>query len=192
MVLKLEELKTVFEVNPNNPLRKLSFPTVPKPIPYVYYTKEEAEKGGNSGLERKLESEVPEGVTTKYPIVFIQSGDNLGFASGNNVGIRYALARNDFDSVILLNNDAVIKRDAISNLVNARLGLGEQAIYGGRIYYYSDPDKIWYDGGNFNEWTGRTIHLNMGKLNTEVKNNQAIIKEVNFITFCYVLIPKFI
>jgi GT2 family glycosyltransferase len=123
--------------------------------------------------------------------VFIQNGDNLGFAGGNNVGIKYALAKNDFDSVILLNNDTVIKRDTISILVNARLEFGEQAIYGGRVYYYSAPEKIWYDGGKFNEWIGRTVHLNMGKLKTEVKNSQDI-KEVNFITFCYVLIPKFI
>jgi len=101
-------------VNPNNPLRNLSFPPVPKPIPYVYYTREEAEKCKNLDLEEKFKSDIPEGVTTKYPIVFIQSGNNLGFAGGNNVGIRYALIKNDFDSVILLNNDTVIKGEAIS------------------------------------------------------------------------------
>jgi GT2 family glycosyltransferase len=178
-------------VNPNNPLRNLSFPPVPKPIPYVYYTREEAEKCKNLDLEEKLKSDIPEGVTTKYPIVFIQSGNNLGFAGGNNVGIRYALIKNDFDSVILLNNDTVIKGEAISILVNVRLEFGEQAIYGGRIYYYSDPEKIWYDGGRFNEWIGRTIHLNKGKLKHDIKISSQI-KEVNFITFCYVLIPKFI
>ncbi len=178
-------------VNPNNSLRNLSFPPVPKPIPYVYYTREEAEKCKNLDLEEKLKSDIPEGVTTKYPIVFIQSGNNLGFAGGNNVGIRYALIKNDFDSVILLNNDTVIKGEAISILVNVRLEFGEQAIYGGRIYYYSDPEKIWYDGGRFNEWIGRTIHLNKGKLKHDIKISSQI-KEVNFITFCYVLIPKLI
>jgi len=178
-------------VNPSNPLRSLSFPPVSKPIPYVSYTREEVENGKNFDLEEKLKSDIPQGVTTKYPIVFIQSGNNLGFAGGNNIGIRYALTKDDFHSVILLNNDTVIKRDTISILVNAQLEFGEQAIYGGRIYYYSAPEKIWYDGGKFNEWMGRTVHLNMGKLKTEVKNSQDI-KEVNFITFCYVLIPKFI
>jgi GT2 family glycosyltransferase len=178
-------------VDPRNPLRNLSYPPIPKPVPYVYYTREEAEKGGNIDLERKLESEVPEGITSKYPLVFIQSGSNLGFAGGNNVGIRYALEKNDFDSVILLNNDAVIKRDAISILASARLKLGEKAIYGGRIYYYSEPDRIWYDGGKFNEWIGRSVHLNMGKVRYAIKNN-FYIKEINFVTFCYVLIPKFI
>ena len=121
-------------------------------------------------------------------LTFIQSGDNLGFAGGNNVGIRYG---KDFDSIILLNNDTVIKKDAISILVSARLKLGEKAIYGGRIYYYSNLDKIWYDGGKFNEWTGRSKHLNMKRLKSEIENNHDI-KAVNFITFCYVLIPKFI
>ncbi|EEP61189.1 glycosyltransferase family 2 protein, partial [Sulfurihydrogenibium yellowstonense] len=178
-------------VNPNNSLRNLSFPPVSKPLPYVYYTREEAEKGGNPEIEEELKNKIPKDTTSKYPLVFIQSGDNLGFAGGNNVGIRYALVKNDFDVVILLNNDTVIKRDAISILVNARLKFGEQAIYGGRIYYYSDPERLWYDGGKFNEWLGRTIHLNKGKLKHDIKISSRI-KEVNFITFCYVLIPKFI
>lgn len=173
-------------VNPHNPLGSLSFPPVQKPIPYVYYTREDAEKGGNLTLEENLKEKISENITTKYPIVFIQSGDNLGFAGGNNVGIRYALAKDDFDSVILLNNDTVIKKDTISNLVNARMKLNEKAIYGGRIYYYSESNKIWYDGGKFNEWTGSSNHINMGKLKSEIKEDY-LIKEVNFITFCYVL-----
>ena len=36
---------------PDNPLRHLSNPPVPKPVPYVFYNKEEAEKGGNKELE---------------------------------------------------------------------------------------------------------------------------------------------
>jgi GT2 family glycosyltransferase len=178
-------------VKPDNPLRNLSFPPVPKPIPYVYYTREEAEKCKNLDLEEKLKSNIPEGVTTKYPIVFIQSGNNLGFAGGNNVGIRYALIKNDFDSVILLNNDTVIKGDAISILVDARLELGEKAIYGGRIYYYSDPERLWYDGGKISEWTGRAFHLNFNKFKRDLENKCHII-QINFISFCFVLMPKFI
>jgi len=178
-------------VNPNNSLKNLSFPPLSKPIPYIFYTREEAENGGNLELEEKLKKEIPEGVSTNYPIVFIQNENNLGFAGGNNVGIKYALAKNDFDSIILLNNDTVIRRETILNLVEAKLKIGEKAIYGGRIFYYNDPDKIWYDGGNLNEWTGLCIHLNIGKLKSEIKDISQI-KEINFITFCYVLIPRFI
>ena len=178
-------------VNPDNPLRNLSFPPVPKPIPYVYYVRKKANEEGEPETAGKLISNTIEGVTIRYPIVFIQSSGNLGFAGGNNVGIRYAMVENDFDSIILLNNDTVIRRETISNLVNARIKFGDKAIYGGRIFYYSVPNRIWYDGGKFNEWTGRSVHLNKGKLKNEIKN-ESQIKEVNFITFCYVLIPKFI
>lgn len=178
-------------VKPDNPLRHLSFSPLPKPIPYVCYTREEAEKGGISEIEENAIEKGFNGITTNYPLIFIQTGENLGFAGGNNVGIRYALAKDDFDSVILLNNDTVIKKDTISNLVNARMKLNEKAIYGGRIYYYSESNKIWYDGGKFNEWTGSSNNINMGKLKSEIKED-FLIKEVNFITFCYVLIPKFI
>ncbi|WP_297890104.1 glycosyltransferase family 2 protein [Sulfurihydrogenibium sp.] len=176
-------------VNPNNPLRRLSFPPVKKPIPYVFYNRDEAEKGGNQAIEDSLKDKMPEDITTKYPLVFIQTGYNGGFAFGNNVAIKYALAKNDFDSVILLNNDTVIQKDTIKNLVKHRIELGEKAIYGGRIFYYSNPEKIWYDGGHFNEWLGRATHINMGKFENQIKENDKE-KEVNFITFCYVLIPK--
>ncbi len=173
-------------VNPSHPLRKLSFPSAPKPIPHVYYDREEAEKGGNQKFETILEKDIPEEITTKYPLVFIQTGKNLGFAGGNNVGIRYALARNDFDNILLLNNDTVIEKNAISELIKAKKQYCDNAIYGGRIYYYSDIDKIWYDGGRFNEWLGRSTHINIGKKNIPLKP----IHKVNFITFCLVLIPN--
>lgn len=185
------EEKSDVLVQPDQQLRYLSTPPVKKTIPYVYYTREEAEKGGNFELEKELEHKIPEGVTSKYPLVFIQTGYNGGFAFGNNVGIKYALAKNDFDSVILLNNDTVIEKDTIKNLVKSRLKLGEKAIYGGRIYYYSEPKRIWYDGGHFNEWLGRAVHVNMKKLESEIRNRSEM-REVNFITFCYVLIPKYI
>lgn len=177
-------------VDPRKPLMNLFFPPIPKPIPYVCYTKDEAEKGGNPDLEGKLRNNFPQGITTKYALIFIENNKNLGFAGGNNVGIRYALAKNDFDSIILLNNDTVINKNTISNLVSARLKLGEKAMYGGRIFYYSDPEKIWYDGGKLIEWKCRTGHLNIGKYKHE--KNIPEIKEVDYVTFCCALIPKFI
>lgn len=71
-------------VKPDYPLRYLSFPPVKKPIPYVFSSREEAEKGGNLDIENSLENKIPEGITTKYPLILIQTGDNLGFAGLNS------------------------------------------------------------------------------------------------------------
>ncbi len=181
---------------PSHPLHHLSHPSIKKPVPYVFYTREEAEKGGDKYLEKAITEKWQEEInnrekdelissTSIYPLIFIQAGANLGFAGGNNVGIKYALKNCDLQDILLINNDTVIDKGTISELISARNKLGENAIYGGRIYYYSEPSKIWYDGGHLNKFTGRTVHINSGRKNRCI--TQPI--QVNFITFCYVLIP---
>src|SRR5947199_350495 len=49
-------------------------------------------------------------------VLLLESGKNLGFAGGNNIGIRYALAHGA-DYVWLLNNDTTPAPDAVAALV---------------------------------------------------------------------------
>ncbi len=168
-------------VKPDHPLRHLSFSPVAKPIPYVYYSREESEKGGNKDLENKLNKELPEGITTKYPLIFIQTGGNLGFAGGNNVAIRYVLNKDDFKYILLLNNDTVVEKNFLSNLVNTAIE-NNFGITGCRINYYYNPHKIWFNGGNLNEWFGRATHIQ--------KEINKTFSEVSFITGCCMLIKK--
>lgn len=54
----------------------------------------------------------------KFPAVdVIQTGSNLGFGQANNIGLKIALKGNA-DYVFLLNQDAWIKKDTISHLLN--------------------------------------------------------------------------
>src|SRR3989337_1003722 len=50
-------------------------------------------------------------------INFIQNQDNLGYAGGNNVGIKYAMKRNA-DAVLILNNDTIVDPRLILTLAN--------------------------------------------------------------------------
>ncbi len=183
-----------FSPKRSHPLYHLSHPSIKKPIPYICYTREEAEKGGKIEIENAITNQWQEErernkdnliSTSIYPLIFIQSDENLGFAGGNNIGIKYAQKKNDLHDILLINNDTVVEKNTISELIRARNKLGENAIYGGRIFYYSEPTKIWYDGGHLNKFTGRAVHINSGKKNISI--TQPI--QVNFITFCYVLIP---
>jgi len=138
-----------------HPLYDLSHPPVKKPIPYIEYNRKEAEAGGNPELENSLMINSKTHLqtnpnnslnpTTKYPLILIQTGANLGFAGGNNVGIRYALKRR-FDYVLLLNNDTVVDKNFLLNMIiyNHR----KVGIIGCKIYYYDNPYKIWYAGGS--------------------------------------------
>ena len=93
------------------------------------------------------------------PFRLIKNKTNLGFAGGNNVGINLAL-KNGSDYVLLLNNDVIIPKDLLSNLVKAaeadkQIGLVAPKIYFAKGYEfhkdrYSNPELgkvIWYAGG---------------------------------------------
>jgi len=177
-------------VKPDHPLRRLSFPPVKKPIPYVYYIREEAEKGGNIRLENKLIGKIPEGITTKYPLVFIQTGKNLGFSGGNNVGIRYAIAKDDFDYIWLINNDTVINPSTLKDMVHITFNKNFKFLLSNKINFYNDPEKIWFLMPIFYPFIGIVIDKFFMKNTKNVKVIPSII-ETNFLTGCSLLIPKY-
>jgi len=88
----------------NAPLKYLSQPFEDKPLAYVYYTKEQALRGGDKEQEKKYK---------KTPMIFIQAGENGEFAAGKNIGMKYALAKDDFAYIWLLNNDTIILRERL-------------------------------------------------------------------------------
>lgn len=91
-------------------------------------------------------------VARQYPEVeILRNEKNLGFAAGNNVGIRYALAHNA-DYVFLLNNDTEIAPTALSLLVETALKHNAGIVIP-KIYYHADPQRIWSIGGMRNRWT---------------------------------------
>jgi GT2 family glycosyltransferase len=69
------------------------------------------------------------------PLILIDNGENLGFAGGNNVGLRYALSQRDMTHTWILNNDTlvdpasrrlavIVSTDARASPCNRRVGSG--------------------------------------------------------------------
>src|SRR6185295_2536056 len=111
--------KTLPEFSPPDEIKQFTFPSCPKPIPYIEYEIAEAESGGNSEKE-KSDSLTPFTIhhsPFKYPLILIQARSDIGFAGGNNAGSRYALKKGDCDYVWLLNNDTTLDFDALKFLV---------------------------------------------------------------------------
>ena len=124
----------------SNPLRRLSHPPVPKPIRYVEYDRNRAEAGGDRSSDSAR-------------LILVRTGANLGFAGGNNVGLRYALARDDFEYLWLLNNDTVVDGNALTCLVRRMQEKPRAGICGSTLPYYSLPGKLWARGGaTYNRW----------------------------------------
>jgi GT2 family glycosyltransferase len=74
--------------------------------------------------------------------------ENLGFAEGNNVGIRQALALGA-DYVLLLNNDTVVASDAIAACVAVARSRGDIGAVCPMVYFTEPPTMIWYAGARF-------------------------------------------
>jgi len=132
----------------NSQLKHLSQPFKKKPLDYVFYTKREALNGGDKGKESNLNN----------PVILIQAGENGGFAAGNNIGIKYALSKDDFQYVWLLNNDTVIEKSSLSLLVShaSKKGLG---ISGSALIYYDNPKKVQAYGGHINKFFATGSHI---------------------------------
>lgn len=113
---------------------------------------------------------------SKYPdIQCIRSEENLGFAGGNNIGIRLALEHNN-THIALINNDTIIDSHMLSRLVHK---CSNSQIAVPVIYYYSAPKTVWYAGGEINSKTGAVIHYFE---NTAPQNIQS--RTCNFATGC--------
>jgi len=89
-----------------------------------------------------------EALNAKYAgYIHVMANDrNYGFSEGNNIGIRYALDKQS-DYVFLLNNDTVVDPGFLSALVVVAEGENRAGILGGKIYYYSSPNRLQSVGG---------------------------------------------
>jgi GT2 family glycosyltransferase len=106
-------------------------------------------------------------VRSAWPTVSVlETGSNLGFAGGNNVGIRAALTAGA-DLILLLNNDAQLLPGALESLVSS-LERGEARVSASapKILYRSDPDVIWAAGGRFDWWRGVVVDRGLNQRDT--------------------------
>ena len=85
-------------------------------------------------------------------IILIETGQNLGYAEGNNVGIRYAL-EHDADYILLLNNDTTVAPDLLDQLVNAAQKDPDAGVFGATLLYMDKPDTVWFAGAQWNTQT---------------------------------------
>ncbi|MFZ5982049.1 MAG: glycosyltransferase family 2 protein [Patescibacteria group bacterium] len=110
---------------------------------------------------------------------FIKNEKNLGFATGNNVGIRFSLERGA-DWVWLLNNDTEVDPSSLKELVFQ----GEKAGAGilSPVIFERDGEKIWFAGGRIDWLRMKVVHF-----------QRAISEEFylsDFITGCAMLVKK--
>jgi len=126
-----------------------------KPIPYNIYDREAAERGEGKNGERYPDA--------AFPLSIIHTGANLGYAGGNNVGLRFALKRCDFSYVWILNNDTVIQKDALQKLMVCLEHEDNIGAAGSKLLYHHQPDTLHMAGGcRIIPWMGNASMIGEG------------------------------
>jgi len=86
-------------------------------------------------------------IKNEYPdVIVIENQENLGYAGGNNVGLEFA-AREGLEYLFVINNDLVLKKDCLSNLINDIEGYPKAGAIAPISFYYDRPEVVDFAGG---------------------------------------------
>lgn len=114
----------------------------------------------------------------------LQLEDNVGFAGGNNAGIKFALDNfNDLDYFLLLNNDTTVEPDFLTYLVEEIESDDKIGACCSHINYHDRPEETWYSGGGIKWLIGTPFHR------TKKRKNLKSTDE-DFLTGCVFLFPS--
>ena len=107
-------------------------------IYYENYRVVLVDNASTDGSAERVEQCFPE-------VLVIKNKRNVGFDSGNNIGMRMALDAGA-DAVFLLNNDTVVDPNVLQVLTEADASLPRAGILGPKIYYFDEPRRVWWAG----------------------------------------------
>jgi len=161
---KIEVKSPFFKFNPQN-----------KPIDFL-----EIETNKAVTLEKTVK-------TSSKKLILIKNDKNEGFAEGNNIGIEYALSNLNLDYIMLLNNDTVVDKKFLIEMLKVTENDQKISIVGPKIYYYNDPDRIWFAKGKISWKFCRGLNIGYNEFDIGQYNE---IAKVEYVSGCAFLIKK--
>lgn len=127
------------KIKPKSPF--FDYDSKNKPIQIFEYT--------NKDLQIN-KSDKYQDLSSDKKLILIKNDKNYGFAEGNNVGIRYSLKNLNSKYTLLLNNDTVVDKHFLSEMVETGENNNKIAVIGSKTYYYNfngKDDVLWSVGG---------------------------------------------
>jgi GT2 family glycosyltransferase len=163
----------------NSPLPSIP-PSVSRPLLCARFNRKQIDTGTSQTQDRFL--------------TLIDNEANLGFAGGNNVGLKYLAACDNWDAVWLLNNDTVVMPDSLGKLVERMNIEPVPGICGSTLLYYDRPEKIQaLAGGYYCKWIGLPwLHGRSSKFNpaTAVARAASVEARMNYVMGASMLISR--
>jgi hypothetical protein len=125
----------------------------------------------------------------RFPwIKLIKSSKNLGYAGGNNLGVKNSKGR----YLLVLNNDIIVEKNFIKEIIRNRK---KADILGVKNYYYGYKNLLWAIGSKLNKYTFRASLIGNKKIDSSKINktkvefivgsamliNREVIKKIGFL-----------
>jgi GT2 family glycosyltransferase len=128
-----------------------------------------------------------EAIANRFPeVAVLEMNENLRFAGGNNVGIRYGLERGA-EMFLLLNNDTTVDPIFLSAMVSRLSSGAHVGMVAPKIYYHDEPNRIWFAGGTVSMWTGTMRHTGIREFDHGQYDTS---REIEFASGCCMLVKR--
>lgn len=138
------------------------------------------DNGSTDGTATLIQNTFPD-------VTVLVNDENLGFAEGNNVGIRHAL-ETDVDYIMLLNNDTVVDPAMLTELVSVAESDDTIGMVGPKMLYYDQPDVVWCAGNRINWRNGGTIRMDADLRDED--STRTAPEQVDFVTACALCVRR--
>jgi GT2 family glycosyltransferase len=112
-------------------------------------------------------------------LTLIKNNKNYGFPGGNNIGMKFALKFFNPHYILLLNNDTVVEKNFLNELVKNGEVHRDVGILGPKLYFYDEPDTIWSAGCKLSWKLSRGIQIGVNELDKGQYDNE---KEVEYVS----------
>jgi GT2 family glycosyltransferase len=116
-------------------------------------------------------------VRSRFPnLEIVENAENLGYAGGNNAGIKRALEKGA-DHVFLLNNDVTVDKNVLTELVSVFVRYPKAGIVAPKVLYYDDPAVI-NSMGTSMDWLKLRPKLGHYQQRDDVSHPEVMEKEI--------------
>ncbi|MDP5054644.1 MAG: glycosyltransferase family 2 protein [Congregibacter sp.] len=125
-------------------------------------------------------------------LLLVDNADNLGFAAGNNVGMRLALTQGDMTHLWLLNNDTLVEADCLTQMRERLRHHPKPAVCGSVIHFFDNPEVIQCIGGNrFDSRRGRAMESEGRYLKeSQLQTHSSAEQTLDYLTGCSMLLTR--
>jgi GT2 family glycosyltransferase len=123
-------------------------------------------------------------------LTLIPTGGNLGFAGGNNVGLRYGLARG-YDRFWLLNTDTIVEPSALTALEHRMAEPDAVGLCGPAVrFYYSPAQAQCFGGARFDPRRAGGDYIGYRTPAIPPPPREIVEPQLDYITGCAMMVSR--